>query len=183
MQAEENSALKTELSVLRDRLGAIEKAQLPTPPTSISGDPQPDERASVATPQAAHDVRCRGASAAVFTSLTLLFQRNERALNPEHHEQLTRVALLAKECRTMRVLVSGFTDNRGSDATHKRLSQHRAELVVEYLYKQDIDPKRVSIASFGSRYPMDSNASNEGRSKNRRVEVSARFDSPVPGDR
>jgi outer membrane protein OmpA-like peptidoglycan-associated protein len=179
VQVAENMAIKFELSELRDHLGALEKDR-----TEITTTPKPynhprDHQASAQVAQFSDQRRCGGTSATDFTTLTLPFQRYQETLNSGHIEQLARVATLAQECRNITIIVSGFTDSRGSGSANKRLSTRRAELAAEYLRQRDIDLTRISVKGFGSSSPVDSNASIEGRAKNRRVEVRALYELPV----
>ncbi|MBI3205408.1 MAG: OmpA family protein [Myxococcales bacterium] len=69
-----------------------------------------------------------------------------------------------------KVSVEGHTDNRGGKGYNKDLSKRRAASVVKWLTDKGIDPKRLSSAGFGLERPLDSNDTEEGRQKNRRVE-------------
>jgi outer membrane protein OmpA-like peptidoglycan-associated protein len=71
----------------------------------------------------------------------------------------------------MIVRVVGHTDNTGSDAINEPLSLHRAESVRNYLEDRGIAANRIEVAGRGSREPIASNATAEGRAKNRRVEI------------
>jgi outer membrane protein OmpA-like peptidoglycan-associated protein len=71
----------------------------------------------------------------------------------------------------MIVRVVGHTDNTGSDAINDPLSLHRAESVRNYLEDRGIAANRIEVAGRGSREPVASNDTAEGRAKNRRVEI------------
>jgi len=71
----------------------------------------------------------------------------------------------------MIVRVVGHTDNTGGDAINDPLSLHRAESVRNYLEDRGIAAGRIEVAGRGSREPVASNDSAEGRAKNRRVEI------------
>ncbi|MEO6904428.1 MAG: DUF5723 family protein [Bacteroidia bacterium] len=70
-----------------------------------------------------------------------------------------------------RLKISGHTDNEGEEATNKKLSQKRAESVKKYLEKKGIAPNRFKTEWFGSKKPISDNNTEEGRQKNRRVEL------------
>jgi OOP family OmpA-OmpF porin len=70
----------------------------------------------------------------------------------------------------VRVEVQGHTDNRGQAARNRSLSQRRAARVVAYLVEHGIDAGRLTARGFGPDQPIESNASPEGRARNRRVE-------------
>jgi OmpA-OmpF porin, OOP family len=69
-----------------------------------------------------------------------------------------------------RVTVQGHTDNIGSRAINQRLSTRRARAVMRWLVRQGIAPQRLAFKGFGMDAPIDSNATEEGRQRNRRVE-------------
>ena len=66
--------------------------------------------------------------------------------------------------------IEGHTDNRGSAAMNKRLSASRAASVVAWLTTKGIEKARLSSVGYGLERPIDSNETDEGRQKNRRVE-------------
>jgi len=72
------------------------------------------------------------------------------------------------------ILVQGFADTTGSEATNQALSTQRAEAVATYLAGQGIDRSRLVVQGFGTESPAASNASATTRSRNRRVEVTVR---------
>jgi outer membrane protein OmpA-like peptidoglycan-associated protein len=67
--------------------------------------------------------------------------------------------------------VAGHTDSRGSDAYNIKLSQRRAEAVRDYLISKGIAADRLSAKGYGESQPVADNATDEGRFKNRRVEL------------
>lgn len=69
------------------------------------------------------------------------------------------------------VEIAGHTDNIGSDAVNKKLSQQRANKVVEYLTGKGIDRRRLNAVGYGEERPIVSNDDEVmGREINRRVE-------------
>ena len=75
-----------------------------------------------------------------------------------------------KELPNLKVELSGHTDNTGSEVLNNRLSQKRAEAVVEYLISKAIDKEKLTAKGYGSTTPIDSNETLEGRQNNRRTE-------------
>jgi outer membrane protein OmpA-like peptidoglycan-associated protein len=74
--------------------------------------------------------------------------------------------------QSLRFLVVGHTDNTGTDEYNDVLGQRRAAYVARYLItRQNIDPRRVTVASYGERNPIADNRTPEGRAANRRVEI------------
>jgi len=69
------------------------------------------------------------------------------------------------------VRIIGHTDNTGSDELNNRLSLQRAEAARQYLAARGVDPRRVVVAGHGEREPVADNSSEQGRARNRRVEI------------
>jgi outer membrane protein OmpA-like peptidoglycan-associated protein len=67
--------------------------------------------------------------------------------------------------------VYGHTDNSGSDAVNVPLSEKRAAAVKDYLLKKGLTANRVEAKGYGAAKPLVSNATEAGRSQNRRVEI------------
>ena len=65
----------------------------------------------------------------------------------------------------------GHTDNSGTDAMNIPLSEKRAAAVKAYLIKKGLTNNRVESKGYGSAKPIADNNTNEGKSKNRRVEI------------
>ncbi len=70
----------------------------------------------------------------------------------------------------LRVRIEGHTDSKSSAAYNKRLSQKRAKSVKKYLTKHGVLADRLTSVGFGEESPIDTNDTEEGRSRNRRVE-------------
>lgn len=66
--------------------------------------------------------------------------------------------------------IEGHTDNRGGAAYNHGLSQKRAASVVKWLVSHGIEAGRLTSVGYGQERPLDSNATDEGRQNNRRVE-------------
>jgi len=69
-----------------------------------------------------------------------------------------------------RLEVAGHTDARGDDAYNQSLSQRRAEAVLQYLVRKGVDSTRLTAVGYGETKPLDTNDTDAGRDKNRRVE-------------
>ena len=69
------------------------------------------------------------------------------------------------------VAIDGHTDGLGREPDNMAISMARARAVLAELVKRGIDPKRLVARAQGSQRPLDSNATEEGRAKNRRVEA------------
>ena len=79
------------------------------------------------------------------------------------------------------VRIEGHTDDKGNAAVNMKLSQKRADAVVKWLTSYGIDKKRLVAKGFGMTRPIDSNATEEGRQNNRRVEFHLGDAASIPG--
>lgn len=89
---------------------------------------------------------------------------------------LDELAVVLNKKATWKLEISGHTDNAGDDASNMTLSKKRAEAVKAYLVTRGIDATRFIIQYFGETKPIADNATAEGRSKNRRVEMKIVFE-------
>jgi len=69
------------------------------------------------------------------------------------------------------VVVEGYTDSTGSDAINLPLSKNRAKAVYDYLLGQNLKTYQISYVGYGSANPVADNSLEEGRAKNRRVNL------------
>ena len=86
------------------------------------------------------------------------------------------IAALENAPEEIRVTISGHTDDRGSDAANQLLSEQRAQAVLDYLVSNGQDPERFETIGYGESLPVDTNATAEGRARNRRIEFTALFE-------
>jgi len=105
-----------------------------------------------------------------FVTNNILFETGKATLKPESMEEIEKVADYMKKNPSARFEVQGHTDNQGSDAVNDPLSQKRAEAVVSALEGLGVDPFNLRAVGKGSHEPVADNSTDEGRSKNRRVE-------------
>ena len=108
----------------------------------------------------------------IFLPSSALFESGKSSLNvTESAAYLQRVAVLINTKTDKNVILEGHTDNLGNEALNQQLSEARARSVREALIAQGIDAKRLSTAGYSFNRPVASNANDEGRKLNRRVEV------------
>lgn len=100
----------------------------------------------------------------------IFFEFDKADLLPESTQELTRLRDLLFDYPYMEIEIVGHTDNKGSDDYNLKLSESRAQAVYEFLIENDIDSTRIEYMGKGSRKPVASNETEEGRDKNRRVE-------------
>ena len=107
-------------------------------------------------------------------ALRVHFAYNSVEILPEARKDLNNLgkALSSQDLSAFCFQIMGHTDSMGSDSYNDRLSQARAEAVVRYLTQHfGIEPDRLDAAGFGESKPLADNATEEGRGKNRRVEI------------
>ncbi len=102
----------------------------------------------------------------------VLFDFNQFILKPAAKEALSSVSAFIVEHPAKKLIVTGYTDNVGSDEYNLKLSLQRAQSVADYLiYCEHLDPKLFKIEGKGKAHPIAPNTTEEGRAKNRRVEL------------
>jgi len=99
------------------------------------------------------------------------FEFDDTRIREKYYGDLDRVADILSANPDIKVEVQGHTDNRGTDAYNLRLSRERAEAVVEYLVNRGVDALRMKASGYGDSEPIDSNRTDEGRERNRRVQI------------
>ncbi|WP_439185039.1 OmpA family protein [Carboxylicivirga taeanensis] len=100
----------------------------------------------------------------------IFFETAKSTLLPASFEELDKVVNFLKEGTVRLIEISGHTDNVGSDQLNQLLSQQRAEAVVKYLVSNGINPQTIKAVGYGESRFIDTNETDAGRAKNRRVE-------------
>lgn len=99
------------------------------------------------------------------------FDFDRADLNPHNRELLSRIAGILLVSKGYGLSVFGYTDDVGSAEYNQQLSLRRANAVKDYLVQAGIDPGIVNVKGYGKTSPLIENTSDDGRSKNRRVEI------------
>lgn len=99
------------------------------------------------------------------------FRTDSADLNAQFFKVLDGVALVAKKYDKTIIEVAGHTDSTGAADYNRQLSQRRATSVADYLVSRGVAQARIMTAGGGEDHPIASNATEQGRSANRRVEV------------
>ncbi len=103
---------------------------------------------------------------------SILFDLDSSQLTPQAKADLDKIAEILKKYPDKEIRVSGHTDSTGSASHNRRLSEDRARSVVRNLGgRTGLDPKRFSYRGYGADKPVAENSTEEGRAKNRRVEI------------
>lgn len=109
----------------------------------------------------------------------ILFPEGGWQLNPQAKATLSKIVPSLIGLQQTRIVVDGYTDNvpigpelmRMGIESNLELSSRRADTVVAYLQSQGVNSNLLSAQGFGDTHPVASNDTPEGRSKNRRIEV------------
>jgi outer membrane protein OmpA-like peptidoglycan-associated protein/tetratricopeptide (TPR) repeat protein len=100
----------------------------------------------------------------------IFFDTGKSTLRAESNAELDRLVKLMKDVPTLKIEISGHTDNTGSATLNETLSQSRAEAVVAYLTTKGIAANRMTAKGYGASKPIASNATDDGKQQNRRTE-------------
>lgn len=100
----------------------------------------------------------------------IFFDVDKYDLKEKSITELGKILRFLKENPDVRVEISGHTDNTGSASYNLQLSEKRAQSVYNHLVANGINAGRLIPKGYGSQQPIDSNDSEEGRQKNRRIE-------------
>jgi outer membrane protein OmpA-like peptidoglycan-associated protein len=101
----------------------------------------------------------------------VLFATNQSDLTPAAKSQLDALMTRLQGADVSSIKVVGHTDNVGTDAYNQTLSERRANSVADYLLSQGVAPNKVSSEGKGESEPVAENDTEEGRAKNRRVDL------------
>ncbi|MGB0914575.1 MAG: OmpA family protein [Crocinitomicaceae bacterium] len=100
----------------------------------------------------------------------IFFDTGKSKLRPESNAELDRLVKLMKDVPSLKIEISGHTDNTGSASLNNSLSQDRAQAVVDYLKGKSIAASRMTAMGYGSSKPIATNNTSDGRQQNRRTE-------------
>jgi len=153
----------------------VEKVFLTTPsplapapaPAPVVEEPKPVPAPAAPEPQPVPEPK---AKAPAGMTLKIQFATGKSDIQPQYRAEIEKVAAFLKENPGSTVVIEGHTDNVGARAANINLSQGRANSVKDYLVSEfGIDASRIKAVGYGPDKPIASNATSEGRQKNRRV--------------
>lgn len=101
----------------------------------------------------------------------IYFDTDESTLKPESEKQLSQIVSLLLSYPKFHLEIQGHTDNQGKPDYNMKLSDARAETVKTYLQLFGIESSRLIAKGYGETKPVGSNSTEQGRAKNRRVEL------------
>ncbi|MDP3816883.1 OmpA family protein [Pseudomonas sp.] len=106
-----------------------------------------------------------------FIALYINFDTGKAELKADGQATVAEIVSMLKAAPALRLAIEGHTDSQGQAAANKVLSEQRAQSVMQALVATGIEAQRLSAAGFGQERPVADNRSEEGRAKNRRVEL------------
>ena len=106
-----------------------------------------------------------------YIALYINFDTGKWDLKADGQATVAEIVKMMKAAPALKIAIEGHTDNVGQAAANKALSEKRAKSVASAVAAGGIDPKRLSSAGFGQEKPIADNRSEDGRAKNRRVEL------------
>ncbi len=106
-----------------------------------------------------------------FIALHINFDTGKAVIKPDSAPIIGQLYTLLNENPGLKVSIEGHTDNVGKSPENRKLSESRARAVRDALISKGIDKGRLSYSGFGQDRPVADNGTEEGRAKNRRVEI------------
>jgi len=113
----------------------------------------------------------RDARGTIVSLADILFDFDKATLRRDVEFNLVKIATILNQFGEMKIVIEGHTDAVGTDEYNLGLSQRRAQAVRDFLASQDVVEGRLSWEGYGESRPVADNDTNEGRQKNRRVDL------------
>ncbi|MEW7280538.1 OmpA family protein [Aquimarina sp. 2201CG1-2-11] len=106
-----------------------------------------------------------------FATLHINFETGKSRIKSESYEIVNEIVKMMKANPDLKISIEGHTDNVGNEESNLKLSKNRARSVLMSLTDENIDESRLQSNGFGASKPVENNATDEGKAKNRRVEI------------
>jgi OOP family OmpA-OmpF porin len=106
-----------------------------------------------------------------FMALYINFDTNKATIKPESANIIDQIVALMKSQADLKLSIEGHTDSQGTPENNKTLSLNRAKAVIKAVSEGGISASRMSAVGWGQEKPVADNRTEEGRAKNRRVEI------------
>ena len=151
----------------------VEKQGIVSAPQEIDIDVSKDGPANIEQDIEVADIGAieKGKSLAItFDDDLLLFDTDKDLIKDAFKKDLDRI-IEAMKGRSLKLSISGHTDNVGEDSYNLDLSERRAQAVRKYFIDNGVDAKLITAKGFGESQPVDTNDTDKGRANNRRVEI------------
>lgn len=143
------------------------------PATSTASAPDSDARAEAEAQRRLQDLGAQRTPDGWVVTLPeiVLFDYNKAEIKTDAATKLDTIAKVITYYDQAQISIQGHTDNTGTVEHNVDLSKRRAQAVADALTRQGIASSRMAVEGFGFAKPIASNATDEGKAKNRRVEV------------
>ncbi len=166
----------TPLGVMVDAVGCPPKEVAPVPPPKkfVDGDDDGDGvlNSKDKCPGTEKGIMVDENGCPIKFTLQIEFDFDKDEVRPQYHDKLRKAAEFINKYPGTRFLLAGHTDSRGTDAYNEGLSMRRAAAVKKYLVEKfGIAAHLMTPRGYGEKQPVDTNDTDEGRQRNRRVEV------------
>ncbi len=106
-----------------------------------------------------------------YIALSILFETAKYKIQKESLPIVQQIFELMKNNLTLKISIEGHTDNVGDAVSNKTLSNNRAKAIFDALVSNGIDKTRMSFVGWGQEKPIADNRTDDGKTKNRRVEI------------
>lgn len=106
-----------------------------------------------------------------FTMDGITFDSSKATLRAESNKQIANIVEILKAFPAVKIKIGGYTDNTGNAESNIKLSANRANAIKKALADQGINAKRLETKGYGSEHPVAVNDTEEGRQKNRRIDI------------
>ena len=104
-------------------------------------------------------------------ALYINFETGKSDIKPESKNIIDQIVEMLKSNPTLKISVEGHTDNAGNIQSNQTLSENRAKAIMNAIVSKGIDKLRLSSKGWGQTKPIDDNKTEDGKAKNRRVEI------------
>jgi OmpA-OmpF porin, OOP family len=159
LNAIEKGEMKQDVTKAEVKPEAPKPEVKPEPPKE---EPQPD----ISKRDLAKEIKAQG-----YATIYVNFDVDKWVIRPESQPAIDQVAQMLKANPDLNLIIAGHTDSSGTWAHNKTLSENRARAVLQALVAQGIEAGRLASVGHGQDKPIADNATEEGKAKNRRVEL------------
>ena len=157
---------------------SVETPPAAPPVVAVESTPQPEKAAAAeknkaekAEKKSKDEVGINISNKKPFILKGLNFKSQSFELSKESKSYLNQIAVYVKENPSTKFEIGGHTDDTGGKGLNQRLSYDRAKAVYFYLLSKGVNKTRLSYEGYGSTFPIAPNTTEEGKAKNRRIEL------------
>ena len=148
----------------------VRAEQPPAPAVPVPMTSAIEPRASAEAARKVEVDVCQDMLGTIMRAGSIEFERGSAELDAESLPTLQRLAEVAAKCAKVRIEIAGHTDIEGDPRHNQRLSQRRAQAVVDYLSDAGVPGVRMHAIGFGFSRPLAPNTTQDNKARNRRIE-------------